>query len=161
MKRKRRVYLDTNIYCRPLDNQKDRRIHMETQAFLEIVNDAERATITIVSSDYVKFEIEQISDLQKKKDTRGFERILSKTNVISSKKLIMLAQEFHSKGHLGSLDALHLASACIGNADFMLTCDDEIINSAMCIEKIAKAKGYKLKVRNPINYIDEREIEKE
>jgi hypothetical protein len=73
----------------------------------------------------------------------------------------MLAQEFHSKCHLGSLDALHLASACIGNADFILTCDDEIINSAMCIEKIAKAKGYKLKVRNPINYIDEKEIEKE
>jgi hypothetical protein len=40
---------------------------METQAFLEIVNDAERATITIVSSDYVKFEIEQIPDPKRKK----------------------------------------------------------------------------------------------
>ncbi len=72
----------------------------------------------------------------------------------------MLAQEFRSKCRLGSLDALHLASACIGNVDFMLTCDDEIIDYAVCIEKIAKAKGYKLKVRNPINYIDEKENEK-
>ncbi len=51
---------------------------METQTFLEIVNDVERAIIAVVSSDYVKFEIEKISDLQKKKDARGFERILSK-----------------------------------------------------------------------------------
>ena len=158
MKLNRRVYLDTNLYCRPLDNQKDRRINTETHAFLEIVNTAERGKITIISSDYVKFEIEQIIDPQKKKDIRGFERVLSKTNIASSRKLTTLAQEFMSN-HLGSLDALHLASACIGSADYMLTCDDQITDSTTCIEKIAKAKGYKIKVRNPIKYIKEKEIE--
>lgn len=159
MKLIRSVYLDTNICCRPLDNQKDRRIHNETEAFLEIVNAAEKGKITIISSDYVKFEIEQILNPQKKKDIRGFERTLSKTNINSSKTLTILAQEFISKCHLGSLDALHLAAACIGNADFMLTCDDKIIDSTICIEKLATAKGYRLKVRNPIKYIKEKEIE--
>ena len=90
----RRVYLDTNAYCRPLDDQKDRRIHTETVAILEIVNSGrKRNKIAIISSDYVKFEIEQIKDPLKRKDVRGFERILSKTNVTSSKRLITIAKK--------------------------------------------------------------------
>jgi hypothetical protein len=60
MKLIERVYLDTNVYCRPLDNQSDSRIRAESEAFLEIVDIAQREKIEIVSSDYVKFEIEQI-----------------------------------------------------------------------------------------------------
>lgn len=65
------IYLDTNVYCRPLDNQNDRRINIEAKAFLEIVTAAERGNLTIISSDYVKFEIEQIIDPQKKEKTSG------------------------------------------------------------------------------------------
>ena len=151
-----RVYLDTNVYCRPLDNQSDSRIHAESEAFLKIVDIAEREKIEIVSSDYVKFEIEQILDPLKRKDVRGFERILSKANVASSRQLLALAREFASKCSIGSLDALHLAAAYIGEADFLLTCDDEILDKAVCIEKLAAEKGYRLKVRNPINYLQEK-----
>ena len=56
---------------------------------------------------------------------------------------------------LNSLDALHLAAACIGKANFLLTCDDEILDNAACIETIAANKGYKLKVRDPIKHIQE------
>lgn len=58
-----RVYLDTNVYCRPLDDQSDRRIRKESRAFLEIADKALRGEIETVSSDYVKFEVEQIQDL--------------------------------------------------------------------------------------------------
>ncbi|MCW4002932.1 MAG: PIN domain-containing protein [Candidatus Bathyarchaeota archaeon] len=156
MKFKKRIYLDTNLYCRPLDNQKDMRIKSETQAFLEMVNKAENGKITIISSNYVKFEIKQIINPQKRKDVQSFEKTLSKTNITSNKKLTTLAQEFISKCHLNALDALHTASACIGNADYLLTCDDQITDSATCIEKIAQTKGYKIKVRNPIKYIQEK-----
>jgi predicted nucleic acid-binding protein len=156
MKTNKRVYLDTNLYCRPLDNQKDRRINSETQAFLKIVNKAENGKITIISSDYVKFEIKQIINPQKRKDVRGFEKTLGEINITSNRKLTALAQEFISKCHLNALDALHIASACIGNADYLLTCDDQITDSATCIEKTAQTKGYKIKVRNPIKYIQEK-----
>jgi len=69
-----RVYLDTNVYCRPLDDQSDRRIRKESIAFLEIVNLVHSGGIRIVTSDYVKFETEQILDPSKRKDVRGFER---------------------------------------------------------------------------------------
>jgi predicted nucleic acid-binding protein len=153
MKMPNRVYLDTNVYCRPLDDQRDIRIHAETEAFLKIAEGAERGTIEIVSSDYVKLEIEQIKDPLKKKNIRGFERVLCKTNVASSKRLIAIAKEINFKCALNSLDALHLAAACIGKTNFLVSCDDEILDSAACIETIAANKGYKLKVRDPINYI--------
>ena len=56
---------------------------------------------------------------------------------------------------LNSLDALHSAAACLGKASFLLTCDDEILENANCIETLAAKKGYKLKVRNPIDYLQE------
>ena len=155
MKTAKRIYLDTNVYCRPLDDQGDSRIHKEVEAFLEIADKAERGKIEILSSDYVKFEIEQIKDPIKRKNIQGFERILSKINVTSSKRLIIIAKEIKVKCKLNSLDALHLAAACIGKANFLLTCDDEILEKSNCIETIATNKGYKLKVRNPINYLQE------
>ena len=155
MKPVRLVYLDTNLYCRPLDDQNDRRILMEAEAFLEIVGAVDMGKIAVVSSDYVKFEIEQILDPKKRKDIRGFERAPSKTNVKSSRKLIVLAQEFISICRLGSLDALHIASACVGSAEYLLTCDDQVTDRALCIEKLAKTRGYNIKVRNPIEYIQE------
>jgi len=156
MKLIERVYLDTNVYCRPLDNQSDSRIHAESEAFLRIVDIAEKGKIKIVSSDYVKFEIEQILDPLKRKDVRGFERALSKVYVASSTRLVALAREFASKCDTGSLDALHASAACLGEACFLLTCDDKILDKAVCIEKLAAEKGYRLKVRNPINYLQEK-----
>ncbi len=155
MKPVRHVYLDTNVYCRPLDDQEDTRIHAETEAFLRIVEMAEKGEITIVSSDYVKFEIEQIRDPTKRKNIRGFEKILSKTNVTSSRRLITIAKEINARCNLNTLDALHLAAACTGKANFLLTCDHEILNNTYCLEALATKKGYRLKVRNPINYIEE------
>jgi hypothetical protein len=153
MKMPKRVYLDTNVYCRPLDDQRYSRIHAETEAFLQIAENVERGSTEIVSSDYVKLEIEKIKDPLKRKNIRGFERVLSKTNITSSKRLIVIAKEITVKCKLNSFDALHSAAACIGKADFLLTCDDEILGNSACIETIAANKGYKLKVRDPINYI--------
>jgi hypothetical protein len=48
MKDSRRVYLDTNIYCRPMDNQENLRIYSEAQAFLKLVAATEKGEIEIV-----------------------------------------------------------------------------------------------------------------
>lgn len=151
-----RVYLDTNVYCRPLDDQGNRRIRKESQAFLEIADKAFRGEIEIVSSDYVKFEVEQIQNPLKRKDVRGFERTLSLINVDSSRSLIALAREFSARCNVNALDALHISAACLSEASFLITCDDKIVNKNICIEKLAAEKEYRLKVRNPINYVRER-----
>jgi len=150
-----RVYLDTNVYCRPSDDQSDRRIQAESNAFIEIADTALGGEIVIVSSDYVKFEIEKIVDPLKRKDVKGFERTLASVNVASTKRIITLARRFSAECGLNPLDALHVSSACLGEVDWFLTCDNEILQKSLCIEKLAAEKGYRLKVRNPVNYLEE------
>jgi len=48
------------VYCRPFDDQSDGRIKAESEAFIEIADAALRGKMVIISSDYVKFEIEKI-----------------------------------------------------------------------------------------------------
>jgi len=144
------------VYCRPLDDQNNKRIRAESRAFLMISDVTLLGETTIISSDYVKFEIEQISDPLKRKDVRGFERALSSLNITSSDRLIILARNFSSNCNLNSLDALHISIACIGEAHFLITCDDEINERKACIERLAAENGYRLKVRNPVNYVKER-----
>jgi len=115
-----------------------------------------RGEIEVVSSDYVKYEIEQIMNPLKRKDVRGFERTLSSTNIASRRQLNALAQELSSRCGLNSLDALHVSAACLGEAGFFLTCDDEVLDRKVCIERLVAEKKYRLKVRNPINYLQER-----
>jgi len=151
----RSVYLDTNVYCRPLDDQEDKRIRAETEAFLKIVYLAEKGEIAIISSEYVKFEIELFKDPNRRKNIRGFEKTLSKIEVTGVNNLTTMAKEIKAKCNLNPLDALHLAAACKGKADFLITCDDEILNKTYCLQTTAAKKGYRLKVRNPIHYIQE------
>ena len=145
------------MYCRPLDDQSERRVRLESQAFMEVADVALRGDILIVSSDYVKFEIEQIFDPLKRKDVKGFERTLSLANVTSNEQVVALARMFSAECGLNSLDALHVSAACVGDADFLLTCDDEILDREGCIERLAAEKGYRLKVRSPVNYLKERQ----
>ena len=152
-----RVYLDTNVYCRPLDSQASRRVKSESRAFMEIVRVALQGEITLVSSDYVKFEIEKIPDSLKRKDVRGFEKALSSVNVTGDEELTALARAFSSKCRLNPLDALHVSAACLGNADSFLTCDDVILRKRTQIANLAVEKGYRLKVRNPVSFIEERQ----
>jgi hypothetical protein len=63
---------------------------------LEIADIALGGEIDIVSSDYVKFEVEQILDPLKRKDVRGCERTLGSANVASSRRLVALAHGFSS-----------------------------------------------------------------
>lgn len=155
----KRVYLDTNVYCRPLDDQTSHRVRSESRAFALIADAALRQEIIIVSSDYVRFEIEKMADPLKRKDIRGFERALSSVNVASGEGLVELATEFCSKCSLNSLDALHVSASCLGEADF-LTCDDEILGEKDCIENLAAERGYRLKVGNPVSYVKERRRQK-
>ena len=152
-----RIYLDTNVHCRPLDDQSSKRIRAESRAFLKIADAALRGETTIISSDYVKFEIEQIFDSLKRKDVRGFERTLSSLNITSSDRLISLAKDFSVNCALNALDSLHVSAACVGGAHFLLTCDDEILARKACIERLATENGYRLKVRDPVNYLKERD----
>lgn len=54
------IYLDTNVYSRPFDDQTRTDIQEETTAFLEIIAEVESGKLALLSSDILDFEVHNI-----------------------------------------------------------------------------------------------------
>jgi predicted nucleic acid-binding protein len=54
---------------------------------------------------------------------------------------------------LGVHDALHLASAAVGRADYFLTCDDRLVHQAEEIQEMLARRGLPLRVMNPTGFL--------
>ena len=53
------IYLDTNVYSRPFDDQTQPDIQEEANAFLEVVREIEAERYTLLCSDILGFEGER------------------------------------------------------------------------------------------------------
>lgn len=139
------IYLDTNIYCRPLDDRNQLRINLEAEACLSILKAIETAKVKLITSDILKLEI-HYADPIKKLYTTPFLSFFSQ-HIEESEKIKNNAQALQRKYRLKSRDALHLTSALEAKAEFFITCDDEIIKKNQIIKEI--------KILNPIEYSKE------
>lgn len=61
-----KVYLDTNIWCRPFDEQTQKRIIEETDAFFKTLGMVDRGEVTIIGSGILIEEIEAIEEEKKR-----------------------------------------------------------------------------------------------
>jgi len=142
-----KIYLDMNIYNRPFDDQAQVRIRLETIAVFSILQHIKEGDLQLLWSfilDYenslnpntdIRQEIEQVSAL-------AGETILPDDVILTS------AQAFEKQG-IKPRDALHLACAIKGGADYFLTCDDKIVKRATDIN---------MKVINPVMFVEETEV---
>lgn len=67
-----KIYLDTCVYCRPFDDQSDKDISRETEAFASIL---ESPRFAIVGSDILDDEIFQIEKRDVRLDVKAFTNI--------------------------------------------------------------------------------------
>jgi len=139
------IYLDTNIYCRPLDDRSQPRINLEAEACVSILRAIEKGKIKTATSDILKLEIYH-ADPIKKLYTIPF-LSFSSEHIEENEKLKNTAQILQRKYHLKSRDTLHLASAIKAQAKIFITCDDEIIKKNQIIREI--------KILSPIEYLKE------
>lgn len=139
------VYLDTNIYCRPLDDRNQPRINLEAEASLNILKVIETGKTKSATSDILKLEIYN-ADPVKKLYTIPF-LSFSSTHIEESEELKNKAKIIQRKYRLKSRDALHLASALQAKAELFITCDDELIKKNKIIREI--------KILSPIEYSKE------
>lgn len=141
-----KVYLDVCCLCRPFDDQKTDRIHLEAEAIKEILM---RCTqdLTLVTSDAVSFEISRIPDRTRMRKAQNLTD-LAKEHVAITKSMSRRYHEFVEMG-IDSADALHLACAESAGAA-LLTTDDAII-------KIIKRYGNQItiEVKNPVEWLME------
>jgi len=141
-----KVYLDVCCLCRPFDDQKINRIHLEAEAIKEILIRCTKDW-TLVTSDAVSFEISRIPDRTRMRKTQNF-TALAKEHVAITKPVSRRYLECVEMG-IDSADALHLACAESAGA-VLLTTDDMII-------RIIKRyrNQIRIEVKNPVEWLME------
>lgn len=143
-----KVYLDNCSFNRPFDDQSQIRIRLEAEAKLYIQGLIKGGNIELVWSYILDFENNQNPFLEKRHAILKWKRI-SVVDISESASIISKANKLMSFG-LKSKDAIHVACATEGKAEYFITTDDKLIN---------QLKSYELlSVVNPIflaGYLDE------
>lgn len=144
-----KIYLDTNVYNRPFDDQAQVRIRLETIAIFSILQSIKNREYSLLWSFMIDYEnsLNPHNDIREEIEMLFFlaEEFISPDDFIFNK-----AKEFEATG-IKPRDAIHLACALKGGANYFLTCDDKLI------KKTSELK-INLKVINPLRFIEEMEV---
>lgn len=141
-----KVYLDVCCLCRPFDDQRINRIHIEAEAVKEILMQCSKDW-TLVTSAAVSFEISRIPDRTRMKKAQKL-MDLATEYVAITKTVSRRYRECVEMG-LDSADALHLA--CAESAGAVLLTTDDII-----IRIIKKYRNQiSIDVKNPVDWLME------
>ena len=145
---KQKLYLDMNIYNRPFDEQMQVKIRLETIAIFSILQRIKSGDFALLWSFVIDYE----NSLNPYDDVRleiELASSLADETIKPDEFVVATARRFEKKG-IKPRDALHLACALKGKAEYFLTCDDKLI-------KKASALGINLKIMNPIKFVEEME----
>ena len=142
-----KVYLDLCAIQRPLDIPNQVRIVLESEAVLGIIAFCDARRIELLSSEALLYEGEQNTLSIRREHTFA---VLSKAkNVINvTEKEKMRAANLITYG-IKPLDALHIALAETGNADYFCTCDDRLLRNAKQVDDLM------VKVVSPVELVQE------
>ena len=152
---KMEIYFDTCVYCRPFDDQTQNRIKKETDAFVNVLKLGEMGIVTIVSSDVLIDEIEEIVDPRKRSEVREFITICG-VHVALSEEIIKLARDMEDECKITGADALHIASSA--GTKYFITCDDYILLKGECIKDFMKKSGYCIDVIGITKFKEDKKI---
>ena len=142
-----KIYLDLCAIQRPLDTPNQIRIVLESEAVLGVISFCDSGQVELLSSEALLYEGEQSSLPIRKEHTLS---VLAKAKgvVNVTEKDSLRAENLMTFG-IKPLDALHLALAESGKADFFCTCDDQLLRMSK------RVKDLMVKVLNPIDLVQE------
>jgi predicted nucleic acid-binding protein len=141
-----KIYLDLCAIQRPLDTPNQVRVVLEAEAVLGIIALCNSGQAELLSSEALLYEGEQGSLPIRKEHAIA---VLSNSKVVLAvtEKERSRAAELMKFG-FKPLDALHLALAETGNADYFCTCDDRLLRAA-------KRAKLLVKIVNPVDLVQE------
>ena len=145
------LYLDTNIYNRPFDDQNHMRIRLETTVITMLFTLIEKATFSASWSFVLDYE----NSRNPFPERRAFVQHLSEVceHIIEpDEKIHELAGELSQSHGIRGRDALHLACAEQSKCDFLVTCDDRLVQQG---KRLQETGILKLRVINPIDLLRE------
>jgi predicted nucleic acid-binding protein len=142
-----KIYLDLCAIQRPLDTPNQVRIVLEAEAVLGIIRFSDREEIELLSSEALLYEGEQSALPIRKEHSRAvLAKAKSIVNITEKEKV--RAADLMTLG-IKPLDALHLALAESGNADYFCTCDDKLLQNSKRVADLM------VKVVNPVELVQE------
>ena len=141
------VYLDLCAIQRPLDTPSQIRIILESEAVLGIIAFCESGQVELLSSEALIYEGEQ-NPLPIRRQHTNAVLEKAKVSVNVTEKEEARAATLSNYG-IKPLDALHIALAESGNADYFCTCDDKLLRYAKRVDDLT------VKVINPVDLIQE------
>ena len=140
-----RIYMDVCCLCRPFDDLENRKVRLEAEAILEILDRCNRDW-ELVGSVAIDDEISLITDLEKRLKVEQKLGLINE--YVELNEAIFSQLPHYQKTGLKLFDALHLACAQNGKTIF-LTTDNRIITLAKKIPAI------NIKVENPVHWLME------
>ena len=141
-----KIYFDVCCLNRPFDDHVQERIRLESEAVITILSRSK--TLTLLTSEIVDFEISKIPDEDRRQKVSLLSSI-SKTNIIVDREIVARARQLNKMG-FKSFDAFHIACAESGQADVLLTTDDDFLKKATSQRKLLKVK-----IENPLKWLME------
>lgn len=138
MGKSKRIYLDNCVYNRPFDDQSQRRIFLETMAFITLLELVENGEIETINSDALVYENRRTFDPDRKARIESY-LLFAKHFVKLSPGTIIRAKEL-IKLNFMAMDALHIAMSEEGKAEYFITCDDNIIRKGKRWKEALKTK---------------------
>lgn len=129
----------TTFLRQPFDDQTQIDIQEKADAFLEIIAEVEAKKLTLLSSDILSFEVQNILTEEKRANVKDYLGLCS-NHIESSEELLILGKRIQSDCHIRARDALHIASAILGQARYFLSCDRRVteMRQARCYRRLAK-----------------------
>jgi predicted nucleic acid-binding protein len=138
-----KIYLDNCSFNRPFDDQSSMRIKLETEAKLFVQEKILIGELQLIWSHILEYENMHNPFIERKNAIIEWKKIAAE-KIEGTKIVVARASELTRNG-LKAKDALHIACAIEGKAEYFLTTDDNLI------KKLAKTK--ELIVINPVNFI--------
>jgi hypothetical protein len=154
------IYLDTNAYSRPFDDQTQTDIQAEANAFLDIIAEVKSGKLLLLGSDILEFEVHNVFNEEKRSKIENY-LSLCRTQIENSADLLSLGKQISYDCGIKGRDALHIASAIIGQARYFLSCDKKVVEmkQARCYRGLAKTyrKEY-FSAMNPGLFVEKMKI---
>lgn len=141
-----KVYLDSCAYNRPYDDVSNVVINLEAQAKLFIQKKIHEGDYELVTSEMLMKEISECPFEVRRNGIKAF--IIDNSSIHvgpgNNEKIDKMARDIISTG-IKYKDACHVASAMIAECDYFISTD----------KRLLKYKTDKLKLVNPLQFIDE------
>ncbi len=139
--------MDLCVLQRPLDKPDQVRIVLEGDAVLGVLSLCETGQVELMSSEALLYETERNPSSVRRAHAESV-LALAKTTLYIDQQVETRASKFAQHG-IKALDALHLALAEAGHADYFCTCDDRLSRKAQRIEDLG------VKVLSPVELVQE------